>query len=71
MTETRKAALRVRRFLVTAAAALVLCTPTTSLAAGDHATCDRPPIGPLRYDEDWSFLRDPLWAYRVAERCRQ
>ncbi len=49
----------MRRFLATAAAALLLCAPTTRPAAGDQATCDRPSIGPLRYDEDWSFLGDP------------
>lgn len=41
------------------AAELILWAPPARSAAQDEATCDRPQIGLLRYDEDNSFLRDP------------
>lgn len=51
--------LRMRRTVAIAAAALVLSVPAAAIAAGDEAPCNRPPITPLRWDEDYSFLRDP------------
>jgi hypothetical protein len=38
---------------------IVFAAPAPGLAAGDEASCDRPAITLLRYDEDYSFLRDP------------
>jgi hypothetical protein len=59
MIGTRAARPRACRLISTAAAALVLSVPAASRAAGEGGSCDRPAIAPLRYDEDYSFLRDP------------
>jgi hypothetical protein len=47
-----------QRVLAIGAAALGLALPAPALAA-DAASCERPGITLLRYDEDYSFLRDP------------
>ena len=49
---------RVRRRLAMAAAILAVAAPVRGLAAGDDATCNRPAITLLRYEEDYSFLGD-------------
>jgi hypothetical protein len=52
---------RVRRLIATAAAAVLVSVELVGpgLAAADEASCDRPAITLLRYDEDYSFLQDP------------
>jgi hypothetical protein len=53
----REAPARWERSVATAALALALLAPVR--AGGAEASCDRPALTPTRYDEDYSFLRDP------------
>jgi len=40
-------------------ALLIVALLRSSIALADQASCDRPQITPVRYEEDYSFLRDP------------
>jgi len=40
-------------------ALLIVALLRSSIALADQASCDRPQITPVRYEEDYSFLRNP------------
>lgn len=53
-----------------AAVALALATLGPGRADGDETSCDRPAITALRYDEDYSFLRDPRCRTELWDRLK-
>ena len=63
-----KAPPRVHRLVI--AAALLMAALAPGRAAGDEASCDRPAITPVRYDEDYSFLRDPRCRTELWDRLK-
>lgn len=50
---------RCRRIATAASSLVVLFAATQVHAEERRASCDRPTISLLRYEEDWSFLEDP------------
>jgi len=58
---------RLRPLLAVAATLAVVAALRSAAARADETSCERPAIKMLRYDEDYSFLRDPSCRTDVSD----